>query len=113
MPCRKSPARRSGDSMRQKFGLAVACLRIGAFEKVPNNARALSTWLSPADAVRAFQAAMTCEPLGFETLFAYSDNDDVWVDLAGVHPVAPAPVLNVGRGMKAQPIQAPTSRPST
>lgn len=64
-----------------KFGLAVACLRIGSFETAPGEPRHMSTWLSPADAVQAVLAAMTVEALGFAVFYAVSDNAHAWWDL--------------------------------
>jgi uronate dehydrogenase len=64
-----------------KFGFTATCLRIGAFKPAPEDARDLSVWLSPADAVRAALAAMRRDDGGFEVLLTYSANTDSWVDL--------------------------------
>jgi uronate dehydrogenase len=64
-----------------KFGLEIACLRIGSFEEAPQDERQLSTWLSPADCLRAFVAAMTAPSLGFATFYAVSANTRRWWDL--------------------------------
>ncbi|HEY9473436.1 MAG TPA: NAD(P)-dependent oxidoreductase [Mycobacteriales bacterium] len=71
-----------GRVFADKFGLAVACLRIGSFNDRPEDARQLSTWLSPADAVAAFWAAMTAPDLTFATFYAVSANGHRWWDLA-------------------------------
>ncbi|WP_420364156.1 NAD-dependent epimerase/dehydratase family protein [Curtobacterium aetherium] len=42
-----------------KFGISTISLRIGSDEEQPGSAREQRTWLSPADAIRAFVAAMT------------------------------------------------------
>ncbi|HEY1478840.1 MAG TPA: NAD(P)-dependent oxidoreductase [Gaiellales bacterium] len=65
-----------------KFGLEVACIRIGSYETAPRDVRQLSTWLSPADCLRAFLAAMTTEPLGFATFYGVSANTRRWWSLA-------------------------------
>jgi uronate dehydrogenase len=68
-----------------KFGLEVVNLRIGSFETTPQDARQLSTWLSPADCLSAFLAAMTAPEVGFTTIYAVSDNTRGWWDLAAGH----------------------------
>ncbi|WP_063750096.1 NAD-dependent epimerase/dehydratase family protein [Kitasatospora cheerisanensis] len=58
-----------------KFGLSVVCLRIGSFEAAPTEARHLSTWLSPRDAVGFVRAALTAPPtVRFATAYAVSAN---------------------------------------
>jgi uronate dehydrogenase len=64
-----------------KFGFTATCLRIGAFEVAPREARDLGVWLSPADAVEAVLAGMR-QAGGFEVLIAVSNNRDGWYDLA-------------------------------
>ncbi|MEV5989405.1 NAD(P)-dependent oxidoreductase [Streptomyces sp. NPDC052051] len=63
-----------------KFGLQVACLRIGSFEPAPSTPRELATWLSPDDCTRAFRAALDAD-YGFVTFYAVSDNRGRWWDL--------------------------------
>jgi uronate dehydrogenase len=75
----------------EKFGLAVACIRIGTFEAVPPDERSLSTWLSPADCAAAFLAAMTAPDLEFAIFYGVSRNTRRFWDLAagealGFHP---------------------------
>lgn len=70
-----------GRVFADKFGLAVACVRIGSFGERPDNDRHLSTWLSPADAVAAFHAAMSAPDLTFATFYAVSANTHRWWDL--------------------------------
>jgi uronate dehydrogenase len=75
----------------EKFGLTTVALRIGSFEKRPAGLRHLSTWLSPADATRAFLAAMTAPVHGYECFYAVSANTRRWWDLSagealGYHP---------------------------
>jgi uronate dehydrogenase len=64
-----------------KFGLEVACIRIGSFERTPKDERQLSTWLSPDDCLSAFLAAMTTSALGFATFYGVSANTRGWWDL--------------------------------
>lgn len=62
-----------------KFGLSTLALRIGSYEGAPGNARERSTWLSPADAVAAFTAAMTTRE-HHAVFYAVSANTDAWWD---------------------------------
>lgn len=59
---------------------AVAC-RIGSFLDEPTSVRALSTWLSPADAVRMVLAGLTAPAPGFAVLYGISANTRGWWDL--------------------------------
>lgn len=64
---------------RQRLDV-VAC-RIGSFLERPASRRALSTWLSPDDCVRMFDAALTCPSPGFAVIYGVSDNTRGWWDL--------------------------------
>ncbi|MBS2939126.1 NAD(P)-dependent oxidoreductase [Nocardioides sp. J2M5] len=59
---------------------AVAC-RIGSFLEQPGTVRALSTWLSPGDAVRMVLAALTAPAPGYAVLHGISANTRAWWDL--------------------------------
>ena len=61
-----------------RFGLDVTCLRIGAYRPVPVVPADLAVWLSPADAVRLFEAAITPRTPGFRTLWGISANTRRW-----------------------------------
>lgn len=64
-----------------RYGLdAVAC-RIGSFLDQPRSVRALSTWLSPDDAVRMVDAALTAPSPGFAVIHGTSANTRAWWDL--------------------------------
>ena len=65
-----------------RFGIEVACLRIGSFRHRPDSRRALSTWLSPGDAVRLVEACLTAPDLGFAVMYGVSANTRGWWDLA-------------------------------
>lgn len=60
-----------------KFGISTISLRIGSDEEQPGSAREQRTWLSPADAIRAFVAAMTT-PEHTPVFYAVSANTDGW-----------------------------------
>jgi nucleoside-diphosphate-sugar epimerase len=66
-----------------RYGLDTICIRIlTCFEKPPS-ARALSTWLSPDDAGRLFEACLTTPAPGFRVVFGVSANTrGGWVSLA-------------------------------
>ncbi len=66
-----------------KFGLEVVCVRIGSFLPEPTEARHLSTWLSPGDAVRLFRACLEAHDVGFTTTYGVSANTRSWWDLEG------------------------------
>jgi uronate dehydrogenase len=59
---------------------AIAC-RIGSFQPQPMTVRQLSTWLSPDDAVRMVDAALTAPAPGFAVLYGISANTRAWWDL--------------------------------
>lgn len=80
-----------GRMYADKFGLAVAAIRIGSFQPTPRNERELSTWLSPRDCLAAVLAAMTAPGLRFAAFYGVSRNTRRWWDLAagealGYHP---------------------------
>lgn len=75
-----------------KFGLQVASVRIGSFEQSPRDERQLSTWLSPADCLAAFLAAMTTPDLGYAAFYAVSRNTRRWWDLADGDAIGFSPV---------------------
>jgi uronate dehydrogenase len=57
-----------------RYGMQVACLRIGTFTERPPDQRSLSTWLSPADCARLVDACLRCEHLGFAIVWGISAN---------------------------------------
>lgn len=63
-----------------KFGISTVSVRIGTYEQRPGSAREQRTWLSPADAVRAFLAAMTTTE-HTAVFYAVSANTNRWWDL--------------------------------
>lgn len=60
-----------------RFGLSAVCLRIGSFKPQPEEERELSTWLSHADGVRLFQAALTAK-VEFAIVYGASANTRRW-----------------------------------
>jgi uronate dehydrogenase len=57
-----------------KFGMEVACLRIGAFRARPGNARELGGWISHGDMQRLARACVLADPFHFLVLYGVSAN---------------------------------------
>jgi uronate dehydrogenase len=65
-----------------RYGLDAICIRILTCDERPKTARALSTWLSPDDAGRLFEACLTAPSPGFRVVFGVSANArGGWVSL--------------------------------
>jgi uronate dehydrogenase len=65
-----------------RYGLDVVSCRIGSFGPEPTTVRQLSTWLSPDDCVRMFEASLTAPAPGYAVLYGISRNSRAWWDLA-------------------------------
>jgi uronate dehydrogenase len=66
-----------------RYGLDAICVRIMSCFPRPTNVRMLSTWLSPDDTGRLFEACLTAERPGFRVIFGVSANTrGGWVSLA-------------------------------
>jgi uronate dehydrogenase len=66
-----------------RYGMDAVCVRILSCFPRPLNVRMLSTWLSPDDAARLFEACLTAERPGFRVIFGVSANTrGGWVSLA-------------------------------
>lgn len=63
-----------GALYHHRFGMDVLCLRIGTCAPRPTDERGLSTWLSPDDAGRLFEACLTAPSPGFRILWGVSAN---------------------------------------
>jgi uronate dehydrogenase len=70
-----------GRLYHDKFGLRVACIRIGTAIPRPVDERHLSTWLSPGDLGRLVTACLTSPDLGFAIVYGASANRRGWWDL--------------------------------
>ena len=64
-----------------RYGLEVACLRIGSFAQHPRTPRELSTWLSHRDAVHLVHACLTAPHLTYALVWGVSANTRGWWDL--------------------------------
>ena len=66
-----------------RYGMDAICLRILSCTWKPRSARSLSTWLSPDDAGRLFEACLTVADPGFRVAYGVSANTrGGWVSLA-------------------------------
>lgn len=57
-----------------KHGLCVACLRIGSFREHPEDARQLSTWISPRDLVQLVRRCIDAPDYRYLLLYGVSNN---------------------------------------
>ena len=64
-----------------RYGMKVACLRIGSCFDQPSNPRMLATWLSPADAARLVAACLRSETLDYAVVYGLSRNSRRFWDL--------------------------------
>jgi uronate dehydrogenase len=88
----KAAAEALASLYHDRYGLAVACLRIGSFRDRPTTRRHLSTWLSPGDAVRLVDACLRVPGLGFRVLYGISANERAWWDLGPGRAIGYDPV---------------------
>ena len=68
----------------KRYGMDVISIRILSCFPEPTNLRSLSTWLSPDDAGRLFEACLTIEKPGYKLVYGVSANTrGGWVSLDG------------------------------
>lgn len=72
-----------GSLYHDRYGMDVICLRIASRFAKPQNERMLSTWLSPADALRLFQATLATSAPGFRIVWGVSANQRRYLSSAG------------------------------
>jgi uronate dehydrogenase len=58
----------------ERYGIRVACLRIGTCAETPPNVRALATWLSPGDCARLVDACLRSSDLDYAIVWGVSAN---------------------------------------
>jgi uronate dehydrogenase len=63
-----------GSLYHSRYGMDVICVRILTCSERPYDHRQLSTWLSPDDAGRLFDACLTTENPGFRVIYGVSAN---------------------------------------
>lgn len=74
-----------------RYGMDAVCLRILSCKDHPGATRDLATWLSPDDAGRLFEAALSAPAPGFRIVWGVSANTRAWFDMGeaaalGFHP---------------------------
>ncbi|HET9169323.1 MAG TPA: NAD(P)-dependent oxidoreductase [Actinospica sp.] len=68
----------------KRYGMDVISVRILSCFPEPQALRSLSTWLSPEDGGRLFEACLTVEKPGYRVVYGVSDNTrGGWVSLEG------------------------------
>ncbi|MET1071384.1 MAG: NAD(P)-dependent oxidoreductase, partial [Umezawaea sp.] len=72
-----------GSLYADRYGMDVIAIRIGSCFEKPRDARMLSTWLSPDDAARLFEACVAAPSPGFRVVWGVSDNTRRWFSLDG------------------------------
>lgn len=70
-----------GAFYHHRFGLEVVVVRILSCYETPTNLRMLSTWLSPNDAGRLFEASLAPPDVGYRVVWGVSDNTRGWFSL--------------------------------
>ena len=70
-----------GRLYHDRYGIHIACLRIGSCTDRPADPRDLSVWLSPHDAARLGEASMTAT--GWRLVWGISANTRRWWSTAG------------------------------
>ncbi|PRY30313.1 NAD-dependent epimerase/dehydratase family protein [Umezawaea tangerina] len=70
-----------GSLYADRYGMDVIAIRIGSCFEKPRDARMLSTWLSPDDAARLFEACVAAPSPGFRVVWGVSDNTRRWFSL--------------------------------
>ncbi len=63
-----------GRMYADKYGLNVACLRIGSFREKPQDARQLSTWISPRDTVQLVRRCIDAPAYHYLIVYGVSAN---------------------------------------
>ena len=72
-----------GSLYHDRWGLEVICVRIASRFARPQDERMLATWLSPADAVRLFDAAAMASGIGYRVVWGVSANTRGYLSPAG------------------------------
>jgi uronate dehydrogenase len=71
-----------GSLYASRYGMDVIAVRIGSCFEKPRDARMLSTWLSPDDGARLFEACLSAPSPGFRVVWGVSDNTRRWFSLS-------------------------------
>lgn len=63
-----------GRMYADKYGMSVACIRIGSFRALPEDRRQLMTWISHRDTVQLFRRCIEYPDYHFTVVYGVSDN---------------------------------------
>ncbi|MFH5821090.1 NAD-dependent epimerase/dehydratase family protein [Georgenia sp. AZ-5] len=100
-----------GSMYHDRHGMDVVCLRIASRFDRPRDERMLSTWLSPADAVRLLHAALSPSVKGFRLVWGVSANTRSYLSPEGGSAIGFEPADNAerwaGELVSDQPPQLP------
>jgi len=86
-----------------RYGMQVACLRIGTFAETPPDARSMATWLSPADCARLVDACLRTDQLGFALVWGVSANSGRWWSTDTGQALGYRPLDDAGRHRPGSP----------
>ncbi|WP_308102902.1 NAD(P)-dependent oxidoreductase [Lentzea sp. CC55] len=70
-----------GSLYADRYGMDVIAIRIGSCFEKPKDVRMLSTWMSPDDGARLFEACLSAPSPGFRVVWGVSDNKRGWFSL--------------------------------
>lgn len=74
-----------------RYGMQVACLRLGTFAERPTDPRSLATWLSPGDCARLVDACLRAPDLDYAVAWGVSANSRGILDLASARALGYEP----------------------
>lgn len=77
-----------------RYGMDTICIRILTCVEKPTDLRMLSTWLSPEDAGRLFEACLSVTAPGFRIIWGVSANTRGWFSLDEAHSLGYHPQDN-------------------
>jgi uronate dehydrogenase len=75
-----------------RYGMRVACLRIGTCDPQPYDERSMATWLSPDDCARLVDAALRSTALTYAVVWGVSANTRRWWSLDAGRAIGYEPV---------------------
>ena len=93
-----------------RHGMDVVCLRIGSCFDLPTNARMLETWLSPDDAGRLFEAALSDRVRGLHLVWGVSANTHRMWSLDAARALGYRPLDDASAHFDAPDVVHPVSR---
>ncbi|HUQ61638.1 NAD(P)-dependent oxidoreductase [Lentzea sp.] len=70
-----------GSLYADRYGMDVIAIRIGSCFEKPRDVRMLSTWMSPDDGARLFEACLSVASPGFRVVWGVSKNTRGWFSL--------------------------------